>query len=196
MGADEDQAWLEALAGRRAATPASASTQEAHALRALVQTQTPPDAAAAANVDPARAAALIERARAEGLLPQRAAPRQGWRSRMASRPALAAAAVATLAVAIAVTRYLTPPTEALRSGGLETVRLEAHDPQALRQELIQELRAAGVRVSGYEQFGRIGIDADLPQPLTPQVRGVLARHGIPVPGDGALVVVITASGER
>jgi hypothetical protein len=195
MNADEDQAWLEALAGRRAATPASASTQEAHALRALIQTQTPQDAAAAADVDPVREAALIARARAEGLLPRRAAPLWHWRSRMVSRPALAAAAVATLAIAVAVTRFLSPPTEALR-GGLQTVRLEARDPQALRQELIQELRAAGVRVSGYEQFGRIGIDADLPQPLTPQVRGILARHGIPVPGDAALVVVITASGER
>jgi hypothetical protein len=196
MNADEDQAWLEALAGRRAATPASAGTQEAHALRALIQAQTREDTAAAASVDPAREAALIERARAEGLLSRRAAPRWGWRSRMVSRPALAAAAVATLAIAVAVTRYVSAPTATLR-GGLETVRLEARDPQALRQELIQELRAAGVvHVSGYQQFGRIGIDADLPQPLTPQVRGVLARHGIPVPGDAALVVVIAASGER
>lgn len=195
MSADEDQAWLEALAGRRAATPASASTQEAHALRALFQTQTPQVAAAAPEIDPAREAALIARARAEGLLPRRAAPPRAWRSRFVSRPALTAAAVATLAIAVAVTRYLSPPAETLR-GGLQTVRLEARDPQALRQELIQELRAAGVRVSGYEQFGRIGIDADLPQPLTPQVRDILARHGIPVPGDAALVVVITASGER
>lgn len=46
-------------------------------------------------------------------------------------------------------------------------------------QLLDELRAAGVRATGYDQLGVEGIDADLPKPVPPRVRDVLTRHRRP-----------------
>jgi RNA polymerase sigma factor (sigma-70 family) len=51
-------------------------------------------------------------------------------------------------------------------------------------------QAAGVGASGYESFGRLGVDADLPAPLPAAVRDILARHGIAAPGDNVLQLEI------
>jgi hypothetical protein len=58
----------------------------------------------------------------------------------------------------------------------------------MKRELTNELGAAGVTVSGYERLGRIGIDADLPQPVPASIVAILSRHQIPIPRDGVLVV--------
>jgi hypothetical protein len=76
------------------------------------------------------------------------------------------------------------------------VRISAPDPVALKQQLIEELRAAGVSATGYELLGRHGVDADLPQPLTDAVRGVLEKHRIPAPPEGVLRVEIVAEGSQ
>ena len=81
-----------------------------------------------------------------------------------------------------------PPVERGASTGI--VRLRAPDPMSLKRELMQELEGAGVHVTGYESFGRLGIDADLPTPLPEAVRAVLARHGIVPPHDSVLQVEI------
>jgi len=41
-------------------------------------------------------------------------------------------------------------------------------------------------------LGRVGIDADLPQPLSAEVAKILQRHQIPIPSDGTLVVEIAS----
>jgi hypothetical protein len=79
-----------------------------------------------------------------------------------------------------------------RGGG--TVRVEASDPNALKQQLTAELTAAGAHVTGFERLGRPGIDVDFPQPLTPQIRQVLAQHHLPTPADGELTIEFEPAG--
>ncbi|HEY1283492.1 MAG TPA: hypothetical protein VGE96_03345 [Steroidobacteraceae bacterium] len=72
------------------------------------------------------------------------------------------------------------------------VHLEAADPQSLRSQIIEQLRAAGTQAFGYDQPGVHGIIAELPRPVPEGVVKVLQDHGIPVPGDGALRIQISA----
>jgi len=221
MSLQDDSAWFDALAGRASAGPAAGSrhaqeAQEARALRALIHAQGLEDSAAIAAiaaiaaVDPAREAQLIERARVAGLLPTGStqaprpasaaphaarAPRAQWRWLFAPRGALAMAALATIAIAVLV-QTRSPPAETFRGMVDGTVRLEARNPTALKHQLTEELSAAGVRVLGYDRLGRVGIDADLPQPVSDPVRRVLERHHIPIPTDAALVVEIDAPSTR
>jgi hypothetical protein len=189
---DDDTAWLEALAGRGRESQ-SRLTREGLALRERIRKQEVEAAAGEPlpEIDAARESALIERAVAEGLL----APRAARNRRFAGiRFSMAAAAVLIVAVAVGLLRFMQPPTEIFRGTQNGTIRLETRDPPALKRRLIEELSAAGVEVSGYERLGHVGIDADLPQPVSPHVRQVLERHHIPVPADGTLIIEIDAPG--
>jgi hypothetical protein len=183
---------LEALAGRVA--PAQVSEQsralalEAAALREFIREQESVSSLEVPGVSAAREEELIARARRDGLLvssSRRARP-------SLRRLSLSAAAVLVVAVGMGVWRASLPPSEVVRGVDHGTVHMEARDPAALKRQLTDELEAAGVKVSGYERLGRVGIDADLPQPLPPEVAKVLARHQIPIPSDGALVVEIAS----
>ncbi len=203
MTMDDDTSWLDALAGRSGAPSSPALALEALALRGLIQSQQLDPASTVPSVDAARERELIERARAEGLLPPQAAgapavgsaaPRRRWYAD--SRISFAAAAVLLVAVGVGLWRSTLPPVETLRGVANGTVHLEARDPGALKHQLTEELTAAGVRVSGYERFGHTGIDADLPRPISAPVAAILERHHIPVPADGVLVVEIDAPSQR
>jgi hypothetical protein len=204
MSDDDDTAWLEALAGRPRESQ-SRLTREGLALRERIRDQEVEDDAGGESlpeIDAARESALIERAVAEGLLaPRPATPRpttlRPARNRRFAgmRFGTAAAAVLIVAVGVGLLRYTQPPAEIFRGAQNGTIRLEARDPAALKRRLIEELTAAGVEVSGYERLGHVGIDADLPQPVSPQVHQVLERHHIPVPADGTLIIEIDAPGQ-
>jgi len=201
MNADEDRIWLDALAGRIDETESHVEAQEARALRELIHAQSLDDSITVAAVDPAREAQLIERARAGGLLP--ASPRPPlpassapWRRRLfAPRGLLAAAALGAITIGVLV-QALLPPAETFRGVTGGTVRLESRNPAALKRQLTEELDTAGVHVLGFDRLGRVGIDADLPRPVSVQVRRVLERHRIPIPADGVLVVEIDAPSDR
>jgi hypothetical protein len=201
---------LDALAGRvEAADPETGSSvtqaerlhlvQEARVLREHILAQEFKVVPVVPDVDAARERELIERARAAGLLTaaatRTAAPRRRW---FAEAPTgFRAAAMVLLAVGAAGLWWSRlPPPEALRGIVGGTIHLEARDPPALKRELAEELTAVGVRVSGYERFGHLGIDADLPLPVSSAVVHVLERHHIPVPADGALVVEIDPAPHR
>jgi hypothetical protein len=217
MSIDEDTEWLDALAGRTAAeqspregaerTTDSAQSRalvlEARVLRELIRSQEPEIASTQPTTDAAREDELIRRAGADGLLPSPLAAPRAASSRTVRRPwfadtraAFAAAAVLIAAVGIGLWQSMLPPTETMRGTVNGTVHLEARDPSALKRQLIEELTAAGVRVSGYERLGHIGIDADLPQPVAPAAAAVLERHHIPIPADGALMIEIDSAGSR
>lgn len=210
MTVEDEAAWLDALAGRvDPPDPTSSSSaqearlnlvQEALTLRSFIRAQEINIEPAIPTVDAARERELIERARAAGLLsaatPARVTP---YRRRRfpSSRTGFAAAATVILAIGAAgLWRSTLPPPEALRGIVGGTVHLEARDPPALKRRLIEELTAVGVSVSGYERFGHLGIDADLPLPVSAAVAHVLERHHIPVPRDGALVVEIDPAVRR
>jgi chorismate mutase len=206
---EDEVAWLDALAGRvgpRDPTRSSSANerlnlvQEALALRAFIRAQEIQNGPAVPTVDAARERELIERARAAGLLsaaaPARVAPlRRRWFA--SSRTGFAAVATVILVIGAAgIWRSTLPPPETLRGIVGGTVHLEARDPPALKRQLVEELAAAGVSVSGYERFGHLGFDADLPMPVSAAVAQVLERHHIPIPRDGALVVEIDPAARR
>ncbi len=197
MSTDELDHWLEALAGR---DPAGAS-EEGRSLRAQIRAQPAEILGALAKIDPAREAELIARARTAGLLPTGTPipprARSGAPGRLGlRRMALVAAALAGVAIGVTVLREPLSPTPTERASANGAVEILARDPHALKQSLIVELKAAGVDAVGYERLDRSGVDADLPVPLTPQVRRVLEQHDIPVPSDGVLAIEIRASGAR
>ncbi|HPF26862.1 MAG TPA: hypothetical protein PK159_09745 [Steroidobacteraceae bacterium] len=188
--------WLAGLAGRASidATPAS---REGRLLRQALVTQLSARTDMGTADDPPadreqRLAVLLEKARAAGLLTadtSGSAVRLPTGRRMRWR---AAAAATIVALAVAITWLVTPAPESLpvRTADDGIVRLQADDPLALKQQLLQSLRAAGVVATGYESFGRHGVDAELPSPLTADVRALLRRYGLRAPPDGVLRVEI------
>jgi hypothetical protein len=189
MNENDDQDWMDALAGREAAP--SATTREAHALRAALRTA--PRGArtgdsprnVTALPDSKRENALIERAVREGVITA-AKPRRrpGW-----PRP-LAASVLLVVAAGIVLQLQSPHDTVVVRGSEDGIVRLQAPDAAALKQSILAELRAAGVSATGYEALGVHGIDADLTLPLSPEVKSVLAAHGIAEPPDGVLRIEI------
>lgn len=195
MTPDDDQKWLDALAGRAGA--ASPAAREGAYLRGqvlrLTSARSPPPAPARDGV---REMNLIARARGEGLLP--APQRAPWRWPWSWNAGFAVATLAAIAVAVgfymgAIVDTERVDTEAVVRGTPDgIVRLTASDPASLKQQLVEDLRAAGVSATGYELLGRHGVDADLPQPLPEAVRRVLDKHGIPPPRDAVLRVEIVS----
>jgi hypothetical protein len=187
----EDQDWIDALAGRARAD--STSTAEARALRDRILARSTAEADPVAAEDPRREDELLDRARRDGLIPgavpARATARPRWSGwRVTGLVAGLAAAVLVIGV------LLQPPRreETTRGATDEIVTLQASDPEGLQQEILRELRAAGIEARGYERLGKRGVDADLPDPLPDDVRRVLDRHGIPAPRAGVLQVEIGA----
>ena len=181
---DEDDNWIDALAGRSGGEAAASNDAHARAIRAAIRSRAAEEIPVAAE-DPMREAALVARARAAGVLPYaggRASRRRtGW---------LAAAAMACVAVGVTLQMNTRSPAPITRGAASGIVRIRAPDPSRLKQELIRELEEAGVHARGYDHLGRQGIDADLPMPVSAEVRDVLDRHGIALPADGVLQVEI------
>ena len=192
---DEDQDWLDALAGRAPTGSHRGAAREGRHLREFVRRNVrTPDVTVPAQ-DAQREAQLLERAQREGLIDPAQLTRRRRRLmvplRAGSRVALAAGVVG---IATALTLFLhgSPPTQHLRSAHESVSRIEAADPTALKMEIVDELRAAGVTATGYESLGVEGVDAQLPQPVPPRVRDILTRHHVSVPKDGVLRIEIAA----
>ncbi|HEY7378960.1 MAG TPA: hypothetical protein VH542_09785 [Steroidobacteraceae bacterium] len=198
MSERNDQEWLDALAGRGGVDQASSDVREARALRDAILHRAQEEPETVEKVDGEREDALIARARREGLLdadagsprPTRSQPRTAWLGGWRSGLAFAACVTLVIGFALWLQPDLAPETVRGVEGGI--VRVEARDPLALKRTIIEELRAVGVAANGYEVLGREGVDADLPMPLAPRVRGVLERHRIPAPPDGVLRIEIVA----
>jgi hypothetical protein len=200
MTFNDDQVWIDGLAGRVGIAHGSETAREAEVLRAEILARLAAETVPVATHDPAREDRLIERARREGLLPERAgtaepaAPDRRGGPGLWSRKWRVGVTVAALAcAAVVVGLVLRPATErqVVRGAPGGIVRLQDREPEKLQKRILAELRDAGVPVTGYERLGMFGVDADLPQPLTPQVRRVLYQHNIPAPADGVLRVEVS-----
>jgi hypothetical protein len=192
----DDQDWLDALAGRGSAGSRRAAIQEAQRLRDHVQRNVRAPDVAVAERDARREEQLLERARREGLIDPAQLER---RARRRMRTGIArwvaiAAGIAGVAMAPLLLLRSVHPTEHFRGAGNHVIHIQAADPTALKMQILDELRAAGVAATGYEQLGVEGIDASLPKPVPPQVRSVLSRRHLTVPGNGELRIEITAPG--
>jgi hypothetical protein len=192
---DEDQDWLDALAGRAPAGSRRAAAREAQRLREFVQRNVrTPDAAVPAR-DARREAQLLERAQREGLIDPAQLTRRRRRLMAPTRAGgwvALAASVAGIAAALTLFLHGSPHAEHLRNAHENVSRIEVADPTALKMEILDQLRAAGISATGYETLGVEGIDAQLPQPVPPRVRDILTRHHVSVPSDGVLRIEIAA----
>lgn len=183
MSDRDDDAWLDALAGRD--TSFTATRREALALRGALRS-----AGGAQNVtrlnprDAGRERQLLERAAREGVIDASPARPYRW------LPIAAGVALLLTGGLLVKMQTTAPDFEVVRGAEDGVVRLQADDPAALKSRILDALRAAGVEATGYEALGVQGIDADLPQPLTPAASRVLGEFGIPAPADGVLRVEI------
>lgn len=192
---DEDQEWLDALAGRASEGSGRAAAREAKRLREFIQRNVRTPDVTVPTRDAQREGQLLERARREGLIDPGQLGRRGRRLMLAARTGRwigLAASLVGIGAALALFLRGTPPTEHVRSAHESVSRIEAADPTALKVEILDELRAAGVTATGYEALGIEGIDAQLPRPVPPRVRDVLTRHHLSVPGNGVLRIEIAA----
>lgn len=195
---DEDEDWVDALAGRAPMGADRAAAREGARLRELIQRNVHAPDVSVPERDAQREAQLLERARREGLIDPAQLTR---RARRFMRPTgiagwlALAASITGIAVALGLFLRSAPPAEHFRNAREQVIRIEAADPAALKMQIIDELRAAGVRATGYEQLGIEGIDATLPEPVPPPVRDVLTRHHVSVPDNGVLRIEIAAPGK-
>jgi hypothetical protein len=181
----DDIDWLDALAGREAG--AANTRREAIALRGALR-----DAGKVTALEPRdeigaarREMALIDRAVSEGLIartPRRAA-RWQW-------PLAASVLLAIGASLVFQWQPRGPSSDVVRGDDRGIVHLTANDPARMKRDILAELRAAGIEATGYEALDVHGIDADLPLPVSAEVRRVLDAHGIATPADGVLRVEI------
>jgi len=207
----DDDGWLTGLAGRRIdeadATQVEAAREGRLMREALMRWGPAVDPLHAA--DPDHLARLLERARAAGLFDERVPPVappspsgrvRAWWTAARSPRAGARWAMAVVVVAVVATAYvlrpgheLAPDDETVRAAPDAVTLLRATDPEALRTEIVDALSRQGVRSSTYARFGRVGIDADVPVPVSNELKAVLARYRIPPPVDGVLRVEIEAA---
>jgi hypothetical protein len=192
MSDDDDGAWLETLAGKRADGASQVEREAAEMRRAMLERSTNEDEVARRVADPTRVGRLLDRARREGVT-RRPSAGIAW---LRSWPAvLAAAAVCVVAIGVGFQRSNNAGREldgTVRSAS-HAVVLTAADPRKLRDQIADELDAAGLPAHLYESLGRAGIDADLPDPAPDAVRVVLARHGVPLPADGVLRIEVAGN---
>jgi hypothetical protein len=192
---DEDQDWLDALASRTPTGQHRAAIREGERLRTLIQRNVHAPDVTVPEQDAERETQLLERARREGLIDP---PELAKRARRRLRPAAVggwlglAASVAGIAVALTFFLRSSPPIGHVRGARAPVIHLEAPDPTALKMQILDELHAAGVHATGYEQLGVEGIDASLPNPVPPRVKEVLTRHHLNVPSNGVLRIEIAS----
>jgi hypothetical protein len=177
----DDDRWLEGLAGRTADD--SAAAREARALREAILRREP-SAIDVTAVDAAREQLLLERARREGLMGRSPARRSHWGL------SLAAAVIASIGLTLWFVGEQTDAPFVVRSAGDGTIRIEASDPRALKLQVLEDLRAAGIDATGYERLGVEGIDADLPEAISDDMRMVFRRYGLTAPHNRALRIEI------
>lgn len=195
----DDQAWFDLLAGRTSDQACPEARRDAEDLRAAILQRH--DLPQAPEMDErARSERLVNRARAEGLLdPGRTCtddrPRW-WKGSFLPWWSRLGGAVALLVMFGTVWQLQRPvdpdegrSAEVERGSGVQ--RLQADDPNALRERLMADLRAAGAEVQPYERLTRLGIDVDLPQPVPQALTDVATRYGLHMDADlGVLMVEI------
>ncbi len=127
------------------------------------------------------------------------AKRTNWRSTLlASGRGWVAAGIA-VGVLVLGWRFSAPVSEQVTRKAIPAAvtqgavtRLTAANPAALKQQIVADLRAAGVEAIGYDRLGLSGVDAAVPGSALPTVRATLEKHGIPAPADGVVRVEIRA----
>ena len=191
---NDDERWLDTLAGRASAGQDGVAGLEAARLRtALQQLDAAPTQALGAEVEQALLDQLLGQAAAApkaGLCP---GCRRRWAALLdglLARPVWGAA-LAGLGLWLGVGLWQ-PPAEdpgAPVERALPEARillLSDAQPRQRRDELARQLGGAGATVRRYERLGRFGLDAQFPQPLSSDATQRLAELKLGVDADGVL----------
>jgi hypothetical protein len=203
----DDEQWLNALAGRSTMGASPGTELEARLLRAAVRQSPHANVPAPTRDDEQRllkalrASQPIQTAHPAAL--GKSDEWANWRCGGCARRwqqmrqwflsstnsawgAAGMALVAGLAVFAVVESWQSPQLvfdklpPAMRNGNEAEVRVIAvADPQAIRNQLANEMSAQGAEVRRYERLGRFGIDARLPDPVPEAMRRSLLRLGLP-----------------
>lgn len=189
----DDESWLDGVAGRDNDSADARDGQQlrrAMQKRAIVKTSEPVSSRS-------REAELIARASRETNDVHQSRPHRkrdkpqmiNWLFGAGGMVALASIALLVIAAGI----YMSiPQEEALRGTSLPDLRIVADDPPALRIAITEALLDAGVDVEGVSILGDEFVAADLPQPLTADVKRILAEFDLPEPAGGELRVRISS----
>ncbi|MBB4845867.1 hypothetical protein HNP55_004421 [Paucibacter oligotrophus] len=184
--AADDQAWLDLMAGRSRPEARHRMREESVWLRAALLSYRPAQPQGQMPDPEARAERLLQRARAAGILAatqQQARPEprpspawevRAWLHKLL-RPQLWAPGLGLLFCG--VLGYwnwpgtLAPPVaeERIERGSAgATVLIRSPDPAGRRQQMLEALRAVQLDAQPYERLGRLGLDLELPERLTPE----------------------------
>lgn len=196
MDADDDQRWLDVLAGRSPPRAGDPVSQQAKALRTALRGAPAPRPAGEPSTDEQRLTQLLARARAQGLLDEPAPPR--WMPEFlltfwATRSGWVAAPALALLLLVSGGLWWWPGDQQpedprLRSAAPAVQHLTSANPVAQQTALAEALQSAGAQVQAFERLGHRGLDIELPQPLTPALQQILQQHGLHAPQGTALVI--------
>lgn len=197
---NDDQHWLDLIAGRDAPEADGRTRKEAAWLRAALlsyRVAAPPGAPADAD---ARAHRLLARAHAAGVLPAAAAANDAQGPITSSRrwrrwpQALAASVLLCAATVLLLPRQSGMDDDSvLRGAVVQTLPAAAGQTAAARRdEVLQSLRAAGFDAQPFERLGRPGIDLALAVPLPPDQAAALKSLGLTPPPGPSLQIEFTS----
>lgn len=195
---DDDQQWLDLLAGRAAPDADARTRKEAAWLRAALlsyRVSAPPGAPAHADD---RISRLLTRARGAGVLPaaandDRLPGQPATRSYRHRWPqALAAGVVLCGLVLVSLPSRQTVEEDDRAMRGTPLQQITTPDAALRRNQLLQDLRAAGLDAQPYERLGRLGIDVSLPVPLPRDQAAALKRLGLKPPPGPSLQIELLA----
>ncbi len=206
---DDDQAWLDLMAGRGSDRAEPRTRAEAAWLRAAMLTYKV-RAPIGDMPDPVqRLERLLERAVDAGVLPSAAArPSLGhgastmtmvrgiWQTLRAALRSPPRVVVAVSVVLAALTLWMTQPVHAPEApamrGAPTTQQIRSEQPEQERDRAMGLLRAAGFEVSAFTRLGRVGLEVDVPSTMSQAQSRALNQLGLGVPSTAVLVVEYVA----
>jgi len=211
--ADDDQHWFDLMAGRAVADAHGRTRADAAWMRAALLAYRAEAPAGSVPAAETRVLRLLHRAVQAGVLPAPTASRaepdaspwqrlwRRWQAQMTpGRPWRFAPVMLVLALAVGGVWQLQQPAEPERAdverAGAALQRLNVVDPAQHRQQLLASLRAAGLDAQPFDRLGRLGIDIELPAPLSAAQAQALKQAGLVPPAGPNLIVELLPAAPR
>lgn len=192
----DDQAWLDALAGKPESGSDSPAEREARLLRATIHAQQQSASAPPDEVERGLEQ-LLFRLRQEGLLDKaKKSPRHWPNGAWMAIAATVVIAVAVSALWPGMESGLSPTDEIgqMRGGKVQIIRASKPDNEA--QQLRSELEKLGTRVETRQAGPVWVVKAQVPVQKMAEARLIAAQHGFGLPDDGMLRLEVRPLGDK